>query len=102
MTIHETAFVLESAYVDDGAQVGAGTKVWHFCHHVSRQNVYGRTLVRCGASIGANATIVYGSTLGEYAFVRAGALVASDVPAFGLMVAIPARRIGWMCGRNAE
>jgi UDP-2-acetamido-3-amino-2,3-dideoxy-glucuronate N-acetyltransferase len=65
--------------------------------HVSRRNEYQRTLVRRGASIGANATIVCGATLGEYAFVGAGAVVASDVPDYALMVGVPARRIGWMC-----
>ena len=65
--------------------------------HVSRKNEYRRTLVRRGSSIGANATIVCGVTLGEYAFVGAGAVVTSDVPAYGLMVGVPARRVGWMC-----
>jgi UDP-2-acetamido-3-amino-2,3-dideoxy-glucuronate N-acetyltransferase len=53
--------------------------------------------VRRGATIGANATIVCGTTLGEYAFVGAGAVVADDVQDFGLVVGVPARRIGWMC-----
>src|SRR5213079_2306610 len=65
--------------------------------HVSRKDEYALTLVRRGASIGANATIVCGSTIGEYAFIGAGAVVASDVPAYGLMVGVPARRVGWMC-----
>lgn len=153
-------FVHESSYVDDGATVGAGTKIWHFCHvlpgavigercnlgqnvvvmggtrlgnnvkvqnnvsiyegvtleddvfcgpscvftnvmnprsHVSRKHEYQRTLVRRGASIGANATIVCGSTLGEYCFIGAGAVVRGEVPAYALMVGVPARRIGWMC-----
>lgn len=160
MSVHPEAFVHESAYVDDGATIGAGTRVWHFCHvlsgavigarcslgqnvvvmsgtrigenvkiqnnvsiyegveleddvfcgpsmvftnvmnprsHVSRQREYRRTLVQRGASIGANATVVCGSTLGAYAFVGAGAVVATDVPAYALMVGVPARRIGWMC-----
>jgi UDP-2-acetamido-3-amino-2,3-dideoxy-glucuronate N-acetyltransferase len=160
MSVHATAFVHESAYVDDGAAIGAGTKVWHFCHvlggarigercslgqnvvvmngvrighnvkiqnnvsvyegveleddvfcgpsmvftnvvnprsHVSRKSEYRRTLVKRGASIGANATVVSGVTLGEYAFIGAGAVVVKDVPAFALMVGVPARRIGWMC-----
>jgi UDP-2-acetamido-3-amino-2,3-dideoxy-glucuronate N-acetyltransferase len=158
--VNSAAFVHESAYVDDGAVIGTGTKVWHFCHvmsgavigercslgqnvvvmngtrigtnckiqnnvsiyegveleddvfcgpsmvftnvmnprsHVSRKNEYRRTLVKRGTSIGANATIVCGTTLGEYSFIGAGAVVAKDVQAFALMVGVPAKRIGWMC-----
>ena len=153
-------FIHESAYVDEGAQVGAGTKIWHFCHvmsgavigercslgqnvvvmngtrlgrnckiqnnvsiyegveleddvfcgpsmvftnvinprsHVSRKSEYKRTLVKRGASIGANATIVCGATLGEFAFIGAGAVVTKDVAPYALMAGVPARRIGWMC-----
>src|SRR5260370_18295052 len=153
-------FVHPSSYVDDGGRIGAGTKIWHFCHvmagavigegsnlgqnvvvmpgtrignhvkiqnnvsiyegvtleddvfcgpscvvtnvmnprsHVSRKHEYRPTLVRRGATIGANATIVCGVTLGEYAFIGAGAVVTSDVPAYALMVGVPARRVGWMC-----
>jgi UDP-2-acetamido-3-amino-2,3-dideoxy-glucuronate N-acetyltransferase len=158
--IASDAFVHESSYVDDGATVGAGTKVWHFCHimpgavigrrsslgqnvvvmggtrigdnvkiqnnvsiyegveleddvfcgpsmvftnvvnprsRVSRKHEYRRTLVRRGATIGANATIVCGVTLGEYAFVGAGSVVTHDVLPFALVVGVPGRRIGWMC-----
>jgi UDP-2-acetamido-3-amino-2,3-dideoxy-glucuronate N-acetyltransferase len=160
VSVDPTAFVHESAYVDDGATIGAGTKVWHFCHvlggavigercslgqnvvvmggtrigtnvkiqnnvsvyegveleddvfcgpsmvftnvvnprsHVPRKTEFRRTLVKRGASIGANATIICGTTLGEYAFIGAGAVVATDVPAYALMVGVPARRVGWMC-----
>ena len=153
-------FVHESSYVDDGASIGAGTKIWHFCHvmpgaaigercnlgqnvvvmpgtrignnvkiqnnvsiyegvvleddvfcgpscvftnvinprsHVARKAEYRPTVVRRGASIGANATIVCGVTLGEYSFVGAGAVVRSDVPAYALVVGVPARRVGWVC-----
>jgi UDP-2-acetamido-3-amino-2,3-dideoxy-glucuronate N-acetyltransferase len=153
-------FVHSSSFLDEGAVVGAGTKIWHFCHvmkgavigersslgqnvvvmpgtrignnvkiqnnvsiyegvtleddvfcgpscvftnvlnprsHVSRKHEYRPTLVKRGASIGANATIVCGTTLGEFAFIGAGAVVTSDVPAYGLMVGVPARRVGWMC-----
>src|SRR5207244_2199224 len=60
--------------------------------HVSRKLEYRSTLVRRGASIGANATILCGVTLGEYSFIGAGAVVRSDVPAYALMVGVPARR----------
>jgi UDP-2-acetamido-3-amino-2,3-dideoxy-glucuronate N-acetyltransferase len=152
--------VHESSYVDDGAVIGAGTKIWHFCHvmagavigercslgqnvvvmprtrmgdnvkiqnnvsiyegvelgddvfcgpscvftnvtnprsHVSRKHEYRPTPVGRGASIGANATIVCGHSLGEYCFVGAGAVVTADVPAFALVVGVPARRVGWIC-----
>ena len=153
-------FAHESSYIDDGAVIGRGTKIWHFCHvmpgavigercnlgqnvvvmggtrlgdnvkvqnnvsiyegvtleddvfcgpscvftnvtnprsHVSRKSEYRPTLVRRGASIGANATVVCGATLGEYSFIGAGAVVLGDVPAHALMVGVPARQIGWMC-----
>ena len=63
---------------------------------VQRKNEYRRTLVRRGATIGANATIVCGVTVGEYAFIGAGAVITRDVPAFALMAGVPARQIGWM------
>lgn len=153
-------FVHESSYVDDGAEIGADTKIWHFCHimprakigercnigqnvlvssdvtigtnvkiqnnvslytgviveddvflgpsmvftnvinprsHVSRKNEYKTTLVRKGASIGANATIVCGATLGRYCFVGAGAVVTKDVPDYALVYGTPARVHGWVC-----
>ena len=148
-----------TAVIDDGAQIGVGTRIWHWVHvcagarigancslgqgvfvgnrvvignnvriqnnvsvyddvtleddvfcgpsmvftnvvnprsHVPRKNEYRRTLVRRGATIGANATIVCGHTLGEYAFVGAGAVVTRDVPDFALMLGVPARQVGWM------
>jgi UDP-2-acetamido-3-amino-2,3-dideoxy-glucuronate N-acetyltransferase len=152
----------ESAYVDDGAILGEGTKVWHFAHVckgarvgkscVLGQNVvvmpnaivgdfckiqnnvsiyegvvledyvfcgpsmvftnvliprcefprntsadYHQTIVKRGASIGANATIVCGVTLGERCLIAAGAVVTKDVPAYALMAGVPARQIGWAC-----
>lgn len=65
--------------------------------HVSRKHEYRRTVVKKGATIGANATIVCGHTIGEYAFIGAGAVVTRDVQAYALMVGTPAKRIGWMC-----
>jgi len=64
---------------------------------VNRRNEYKRTLVKRGASLGANCTIVCGVTIGVYAFVGAGAVVTRDVPDFALMVGSPARRTGWIC-----
>ena len=158
--IGANVFIHPSSFVDEGATIGSGTKVWHFCHimpgavigqkcnlgqnvvvmngvtigdnckiqnnvsiyegvilendvfcgpsmvftnvmnprsHVSRKDEYRTTRVRRGASIGANATIVCGATLGEYSFIGAGAVVNRDVPDFALMAGVPAKRIGWMC-----
>src|SRR5512136_1402443 len=152
-------FVHESSYVDDGARIGTGTKIWHFSHVMSgavigercnlgqnvvvmpgtsvgnnvkiqnnvsiyegvtleddvfcgpscvftnvmnprsqivRHSQYLRTLVRRGATIGANATIVCGVTIGRYAFIAAGAVVRGDVPDYALVLGVPARRHGWM------
>jgi UDP-2-acetamido-3-amino-2,3-dideoxy-glucuronate N-acetyltransferase len=68
---------------------------------VVRKHEYRRTLVKRGATLGANCTIVCGTTVGEYAFVGAGAVVSRDVPPFALVVGVPARRIGWM-SRHGE
>ena len=68
---------------------------------VVRKNEYRRTRVRRGATLGANCTIVCGTTVGEHAFVGAGAVVSRDVPAYALVVGVPARRIGWM-SRHGE
>jgi UDP-2-acetamido-3-amino-2,3-dideoxy-glucuronate N-acetyltransferase len=159
-----SAVIHPSAIVDDGARIGAGTRVWHFVHvcggarigercslgqnvfvanqviigddckiqnnvsvydavtledgvfcgpsmvftnvfnpraQVERKAEYRETLVRTGATLGANCTIVCGVTIGEYAFVAAGAVVNRDVPAYALMAGVPARRIGWM-SRHGE
>jgi UDP-2-acetamido-3-amino-2,3-dideoxy-glucuronate N-acetyltransferase len=65
--------------------------------HVSRKDEYRQTLVRRGASLGANATVVCGHTIGRYAFVGAGTVVTKDVPDFALVVGNPGRITGWMC-----
>ena len=73
------------------------TNVMNPRSHVSRKHEYRKTLVRRGATIGANATVVCGYTIGEYAFVGAGAVVTGDVPEYALMLGVPARIAGWMC-----
>ena len=153
-----------SAIVDDGAQIGEGSRVWHFAHicagacigercsfgqnvfvgndveignnvkvqnnvsiydavhieddvfcgpsmvftnvynprsAVTRKDEYRKTLIRKGATLGANCTIVCGVTVGEYAFVAAGAVINRDVKSYALMAGVPARQIGWM-SRHGE
>ena len=157
--IADTVLIHESSYVDDDVAIGAGTRIWHFCHvlaestigercsfgqncsigprvkignnvkaqnnisiyegveieddvflgpscvltnvtnprsQVVRKSLYERTLLRRGCSIGANATIVCGITIGRYAFVGAGAVVHDDVLDYALMLGVPARHTGWM------
>jgi UDP-2-acetamido-3-amino-2,3-dideoxy-glucuronate N-acetyltransferase len=65
--------------------------------HVPRKSEYRKTLVRRGSTIGANATIVCGVTLGEYSFVGAGAVVTDDVAPYALVIGVPAKQVGWMC-----
>lgn len=72
------------------------TNVYNPRSAVVRKDEYRRTLVRQGATIGANATIVCGTTIGRYAFIGAGAVINRDVPAHALMVGVPARQVGWM------
>jgi len=72
------------------------TNVYNPRAFVSRKHEYRKTLVRRGATIGANATIVCGISIGRYAFIAAGAVVREDVPDFALMAGVPAKRIGWM------
>lgn len=152
-------FAHDTAVIDEGCQIGDGTKIWHFSHimpnceigekcnigqnvvispevilgknvkvqnnvsiytgviceddvflgpsmvftnvinprsAVIRRGEYSKTIVRKGASIGANATIVCGHDIGEFAFIGAGAVVTKEVPAYALVVGNPARQMGWM------
>ena len=77
------------------------TNVYNPRAAVVRKDEYRRTLVKRGATLGANCTLVCGTTVGEHAFIGAGSVVNRDVPAFALMVGVPARRIGWM-SRHGE
>lgn len=77
------------------------TNVYNPRSAVSRKDEYRRTVVRRGATLGANCTIVCGTTIGRHAFVGAGAVVNRDVPDFALMVGVPARQVGWM-SRHGE
>jgi len=85
-----------SVYDDVVLEDGVFTNVINPRAEIARKSEYRPTTVRRGTTIGANATIVCGHTLGEYSFIAAGAVVTSDVPAFALMAGVPARRIGWM------
>ena len=69
---------------------------------IERKSEFRRTLVKRGATIGANATVLCGHTLGEYCFIAAGAVVTADVPAHALMIGVPARRVGWMSRAGAR
>lgn len=98
--IQNNVSVYEGVTIEDDVFCGPSmvfTNVINPRSAVSRKSEYKATHVKRGASIGANATIVCGSTLGEYSFIGAGAVVSRDVPAYALMVGVPARRIGWMC-----
>jgi UDP-2-acetamido-3-amino-2,3-dideoxy-glucuronate N-acetyltransferase len=98
--IQNNVSVYDAVTLEDGVFCGPSmvfTNVYNPRSLVSRKSDYRRTLVKRGASIGANATIVCGFTLGEYAFIGAGAVVNTDVLPYALMVGVPARRIGWMC-----
>lgn len=97
--IQNNVSVYEGVELEDDVFCGPSmvfTNVHNPRSAVSRKDEYRRTLVRRGASIGANATIVCGVTIGAYAFIGAGAVITRDVPAYALMAGVPARRIGWM------
>jgi UDP-2-acetamido-3-amino-2,3-dideoxy-glucuronate N-acetyltransferase len=98
--VQNNVSIYEGVVLEDDVFCGPScvfTNVTNPRSHVSRKSEYRPTLVRRGATIGANATVVCGATLGEYCFIGAGAVVLGDVPAYALMVGLPARQIGWMC-----
>jgi len=97
--IQNNVSVYDNVTLEDGVFCGPSmvfTNVYNPRAEVSRKDEYRNTLIRRGATLGANSTIVCGVTVGEYAFVGAGAVINRDVPAFALMVGVPARQAGWM------
>lgn len=97
--IQNNVSVYDAVTLEDDVFCGPSmvfTNVYNPRSAVTRKDEYRRTLVKRGATLGANCTIVCGNTVGEYAFVGAGAVINKDVPAYALMVGVPARQIGWM------
>ena len=97
--IQNNVSVYDNVTLEDGVFCGPSmvfTNVYNPRAEVSRKDEYRNTLIRRGATLGANSTIVCGVTVGDYAFVGAGAVVNRDVPPFALMVGVPARQAGWM------
>lgn len=97
--IQNNVSVYDAVTLEDDVFCGPSmvfTNVYNPRSAVTRKDEYRRTLVRRGATLGANSTIVCGTTLGRYAFIGAGAVVNRDVPDFALMVGVPARQAGWM------
>lgn len=98
--IQNQVSLFDGVTLDDDVFLGPScvfTNVVHPRAHVDRKHAYAPTVVGRGATVGANATIVCGVSIGAYAMIGAGAVVTHDVPAHGLMVGTPARRIGWVC-----
>jgi len=98
--IQNNVSVYDAVRIEDDVFCGPSmvfTNVYNPRSAIPRKDEYRQTVIRRGATLGANCTIVCGVTVGEHAFVGAGAVVNRDVPAFALMVGVPARRRGWMC-----
>ena len=97
--IQNNVSVYDNVTLEEGVFCGPSmvfTNVYNPRSLIERKDQYRNTLVKKGATLGANCTIVCGVTIGEYAFVGAGAVVNKDVPAYALMVGVPAKQIGWM------
>ncbi len=97
--IQNNVSVYDNVHLEEGVFCGPSmvfTNVYNPRSLIERKDEYMDTIVKKGATLGANCTIVCGITIGEYAFVGAGAVVNKDVPAYALMVGVPARQIGWM------
>ena len=97
--IQNNVALYTGAIVEDDVFLGPScvlTNILNPRSEIVRRHMYEKTIIRKGASVGANATIVCGSTIGRYAFIAAGAVVTRDVPDYALMIGVPARRAGWM------
>ncbi|NML46549.1 N-acetyltransferase [Ramlibacter sp. G-1-2-2] len=97
--IQNNVSVYDNVTLEDGVFCGPSmvfTNVYNPRSFVERKDEYRNTLVKRGATLGANCTIVCGATIGEFAFIGAGAVVNKDVPAYALVVGVPGRQIGWM------
>lgn len=97
--VQNNVSVYDNVTLENGVFCGPSmvfTNVYNPRSLIERKDQYRATLVKEGATLGANCTIVCGVTIGEYAFVGAGAVINKDVPAYALMVGVPARQIGWM------
>lgn len=97
--IQNNVSVYDNVHLEEGVFCGPSmvfTNVYNPRSLIERKDQYRNTLVKKGATLGANCTIVCGITIGEYAFVGAGAVINKDVPAYALMVGVPAKQIGWM------
>jgi UDP-2-acetamido-3-amino-2,3-dideoxy-glucuronate N-acetyltransferase len=111
VTVGDTCKIQNNVSLDAGVDLEDGVFCGPSCvftnvnnprAEIERKSEFRKTLVRRGATIGANATIICGHTLGEYSFIAAGAIVTGDVPAFALMAGVPARLIGWMSKAGAR
>jgi len=97
--IQNNVSIYDSVILEDDVFCGPSmvfTNVYNPRSDVTRKDEYRSTLVKKGATLGANCTIVCGVTIGKYAFVGAGAMINKDVPAYALMVGVPAKQVGWM------
>ncbi|AMT96342.1 MULTISPECIES: acyltransferase [Psychrobacter] len=97
--IQNNVSVYDNVHLEDGVFCGPSmvfTNVYNPRSLIERKDQYLDTIVKKGATLGANCTIICGITIGEYAFVGAGAVINKDVPAYALMVGVPANQIGWM------
>ena len=103
--IQNNVSIYEGITIEDAVFCGPScvfTNVNNPRSEIERKDEYRKTLIKKGATIGANATIICGNNIGEYSFIAAGAVVNSNVPSFALMAGVPAKRIGWMSKAGAR